>query len=128
MKITPIDIIKDMSGKICKHSDTYISLNTSSGVMHTGKICHPYTGEPSAKQIAQQSAFANRAAQATSWLNSNKPSATNGTSGTKAYQEAQRLKRQLGLSNVRQVVCRYMDDSGNVTLPSGATGGNLSID
>jgi len=128
MKITPIDIIKDMSGKVCQHSDTYISLNTSSGKMHTGKVCHPYTGDPTAKQIAQQAAFATRAAQVSSWLNANKPSATNGTSGTAAYKEAQRLKKQLSLSNVRQVVSRYMDDSGKVTLPSGSTGGSLSID
>lgn len=118
MKITPIDIIKDMSGKICQHSDTYISLNTSSGKMFTGKRCHPYTGPLSEKQLAQQQAFKARAEKATAWLLANRPSATNGPQGTAAYQVAQRLKKQLALSNVRQVVAKYMDESGEVKLPS----------
>jgi len=122
MKVTPIDIIKDMSGKVCRHSDTSIALNHSSGKMHTSKLCNPYTGDPTQAQLAQQQSFKTRAAYATAWLNANKPSTANGEKGTAAYQEAQRLKVQQQLSNVRQVVCKYMNDQGVVTLPSGATG------
>ena len=118
MKITPIDIIKDMSGKICQHSDTYVSLNTSSGKMFTGKRCHPYTGPLSEKQIAQQQAFKARAEKATAWLLANRPSATNGPKGTAAYQLAVSIKKALQLSNVRQVVYKHMDDDGKVTFPS----------
>lgn len=117
MKITPIDIIKSMSGRVCQHSDTYISLNGSSGKMHTGKRCHPYTGPATDKQIAQQQAFKARAEKASAWLLANRPSATNGPKGTAAYQLAMSIKKALQLSNVRQVICRYMDDSGKVTLP-----------
>lgn len=130
MKIVPIDIIKSMSGKVCSHSDTYVSLNSTSGKMFTGKICHPYEGPLSQNQLAQQSAFAARTALVTTWLNANKPSASNGDKGTALYQQAQRLKKQLQLSNVRQVVCKYMDAQGKVTLPaitvttSGSTGGS----
>ena len=118
MKIIPIDIIKSMSGKVCQHSDTYISLNGSSGKMHTGKRCHPYTGPATDKQIAQQLAFKARAEKATAWLLANRPSATNGPKGTAAYQQAESIKKALQFSNVRQVICRYMDDSGKVTLPN----------
>ena len=139
MKIIPIDIIKSMSGKVCQHSDTYISLNGSSGKMHTGKRCHPYTGPATDKQIAQQQAFKARSEKATAWLLANRPSATNGPKGTAAYQLAESIKKALQLSNVRQVICRYMDDSGKVTLPninanpntnpnSGGAGGGGEID
>lgn len=121
MNIRPIDIIKDMSGKVCQHSDTYISLNTSSGKMFTGKRCNPFTGPATAKQLSQQEAFKERVLKITAWLNANKPSATNGERGTASYQEAQRLKKQMALSNVRQVIAKYMDATGKVTLPSGAT-------
>ena len=124
MKIIPIDIIKGMSGKVCQHSDTYVSLNGSSGKMHTGKRCHPYTGPATDKQIAQQLAFKARSEKATAWLLANRPSATNGPKGTAAYQQAESIKKALQLSNIRQVICRYMDASGKVSLPNGtnATG------
>ena len=89
-----------MSGKVCSHSNTYFNFNHSSGNCYTGKICNPYTGGPTAKQLAQQEAFKQKALRVSAWLNANKPSATNGDKGTAAYQEAQRIKKQLQLGNV----------------------------
>ena len=68
-------------------------------------------------QIEQQAKFAKRQAVATAWLNANKPGTTNGEKGTSAYQYAQRLKRQFSLSNINQVLYRYMDDKNVITLP-----------
>ena len=119
MKIIPIDIIKGMSGKICSHSDTSITLNSSSGLMHTSKLCHPYTGPATEKQIEQQNNFKALAARVTAWLNANKPNVSN-PFGTDIYRKAQALKRSLQLSNVRQVIYKYMDADGTVTLPDGS--------
>ena len=131
MKIVPIDIIKSMSGKVCQHSDTSIALNKTSGLMHTSKMCNPYEGPASAKQIAQQEAFKVKTGLVSAWLLANRPSATNGEKGTEAYRKALSLKKQMGLSNVRQVVSKYIDATGKVTLPDGVTasvptGGNTS--
>ena len=49
------------------------------------------------------------------------PSEVNGTDGTAAYQETQTLKKLVRLSNVRQIVLKYMDEEGNVTLPTSGT-------
>jgi len=126
MKITPIDVIKGMSGKVCSHSDTYITLNSTSGKMFTGKICHPFTGEATQSQLTQQQAFKTALTHVNTWLIANKPSTTNGANGTSAYQEAESLKKQMGLSNIRQVIYKYMNAQGVVTLPSGSTSGGGS--
>ena len=117
-KVIPIDTIKGLSGKVCSHSDTYFNYNHSAGTCYTGKICNPYTGKATAKQIAQQEAFKQKALRVSAWLNANKPSDTNGDKGTTAYQDAQRIKKTLQLANVRQVICRYIDAQGIVTLPA----------
>lgn len=124
MKVTPIEIIKDMSGKLSAHSNIHIALNHSSGKMFTSKMSHPYEGPASDDQLAQREKFRIRAAYATTWLNDNKPSATNGENGTPNYQLAQKLKKQLQLSNIRQVVCLYMDENGNVNLPGSVPNNN----
>ena len=72
--------------------------------------------------------FAIQAKMASAWLRANHPSTENGDKGTEAYQEAQAIKRQLHLSNVRQVVIKFMDAEGNVTLPSTGTTSGGAID
>lgn len=54
-KYIPMDLLKSLSGKICTHSDTYFA--ERAGTRYTGKICNPYTGAPSANQIAQRTKF-----------------------------------------------------------------------
>ena len=55
-KYTPMDLIKSLSGKVCSHSDTYFA--NRYGTKYTGKICNPYTGEPSADQVKPRTLFA----------------------------------------------------------------------
>ena len=71
-------------------------------------------------QVRQTQLFATQQKMAAAWLRANRPSETNGTKGTEAYQTAQRIKHQLHLSNVRQVILKYMDADGTVTLPDGS--------
>ena len=49
-------MVKEYHGKICMHSDVYFAKRN--GTLYTGKICNPYTGEPSAAQTAQRTKFA----------------------------------------------------------------------
>ncbi|MGM9697323.1 MAG: hypothetical protein ACI3Y0_01585 [Prevotella sp.] len=119
-KIQPIDVIKGISGKYGSGSNDYFATNSSSNKVHLAKIVNPYTGPATEKQLAQQAKFAARQAVVTAWLNENKPSETNGAKGTADYQLVQKLKRQLYLSNVNQVLYKYMDEENNIVLPGTA--------
>ena len=46
---------RQFRGKICKHSD--IIYKEMYGTQFTSQICNPYTGEPSAAQVAQKERF-----------------------------------------------------------------------
>ena len=46
---------RQFRGKICKHSD--IIYKEMNGTQFTSQICNPYTGEPSAAQVAQKERF-----------------------------------------------------------------------
>ena len=117
-KITPIDVIKGISGKYGSESSDYFATNKSSNQIRLAKYQHKPTGEPTASQRETIKKFTEQAKQASAWLRSNHPSAENGAKGTPAYQLAQTLKRQLHLSNVRQIVIKYMDEEGKVELPA----------
>ena len=54
-KYIPMDLLKGLSGKVCMHSDTYFA--NRYGTKYTGKICNPYTGEPTENQVAQRNLF-----------------------------------------------------------------------
>lgn len=43
-KFQPMELISKLSGKVCSHSDMYFAHRN--GTQYTGKICNPYTGEP----------------------------------------------------------------------------------
>ena len=120
-RITPIDVIQGISGKYGSGSSDYFATNSSSNRIHLAKYKNKPTGEPTQEQKDQMEKFATQARQASAWLRNNRPSEENGEKGTKAYQEAQTLKRQMKFSNVRQVVVKYMDEDGNVTLPATGT-------
>ena len=55
-KIKPMILVERLSGKVCGHSNTYFA--ERNGTQYTGTICNPYTGEPTAKQIAVRQKFA----------------------------------------------------------------------
>ena len=76
-------------------------------------------------------AFGNQQKMAAAWLRANRPSEENGPKGTEAYQEAQALKKQAHLSNVRQIVLKYMDEEGITprvrAIRGGTDGAQLSF-
>ena len=55
-KIKPMELISKLSGKLCSHSDIYFA--ERNGTQYTGKICNPFKGEPTEKQIAVRQKFA----------------------------------------------------------------------
>lgn len=129
-RITPIDVIQGISGKYGGGSSDYFATNTSSNRIHIAKYKNKPTGPLTQSQKDQMEKFATQARQASAWLRANHPSAENGNKGTEAYQRAQAIKRQLRMSNVRQVVIKYMDEQGNVSLPMGdgtTTGGTTPL-
>ena len=117
-KITPIDVIKGISGKYGSGSNDYFATNKSSNQVRLAKLAHPYKGPATEKQLAHQAQFTARQVAASAWLNANKPSEKNGAKGTEAYQLAQKLKKALHLSNIVQVVHKYLDEEGKVKLPT----------
>ena len=126
-RITPIDVIKGISGKYGSGSNDYFTINSSSNRIHLAKYLNKPTGPATELQVAQMQAFATQQKMAAAWLRANRPSEENGPKGTEAYQEAQALKKLAHLSNVRQIVLKYMDEEGNVTLPaSGTTNGGYT--
>ena len=123
-KITPIDVIKGISGKYGGNSNDYFATNTSSNKIHLAKLKNPYKGPFTDKQLAQQEVFASRQAALSAWLVANRPSAENGEKGTEAYQYAKKLKRAYAMSNINQVLLKYMDDKYVITRPAGAGSSN----
>ena len=55
-KYVPMDLLKSLSGKICSHSDTYFA--NRYGTKYTGKICNPFTGDPTDNQVKHRTIFA----------------------------------------------------------------------
>ena len=55
-KIKPMELLSSLSGKVCGHSNKYFAVRY--GTQYTGTICNPYTGEPTAAQIAVRQKFA----------------------------------------------------------------------
>ena len=116
-KITPIDVIKGISGKYGSNTNDYFATNSSSNKIHLAKLSNPYTGPATEKQTTQRSKFKTWSDSANSWLNTNKPTKT-APKGTARYQQVEALKRQMALSNVRQVLYKYMDkETGDIELP-----------
>ena len=116
-RIIPAGIIKGISGKYGKDGGFYFATNTSSGKIRISRLPQPTHRPPTDKQRVQRSKFAARHAAVTAWLNANKPSELNGPKGTEAYQHVQRLKRQLKLSLINQVLLKYMDGNNVIRLP-----------
>ena len=116
--VDTIDVVTGLHGKYGSNRKDYFATNTSSKKIRLARLNNPYKGPATEKQLAHMDSFKSKALKASAWLNANKPSEANGEKGTEAYQLAQRIKRQLALSNVRQVVCKYMDEDGNVKLPT----------
>lgn len=120
-RITPIDVIKGISGKYGNGSNDNFATNSSSNKIHLAKFSNPYKRPATEKQLEQREKFATKQAACTAWLNANRPSEKNGLKGTADYQRVQKLKRAFAFSNINQVIYKYMDDEGNIKLPESTT-------
>lgn len=56
-------LIESMSGKVCQDSD--VSFRIRNGKIFTAKLCHPFTGQPSDKQLQLQQKFQRITAETT---------------------------------------------------------------
>ena len=54
-KFKPIELIKELRGKLCSHSDIYFQRRART--LCTGKICNPRTKPFSAEELARQAKF-----------------------------------------------------------------------
>ena len=54
-KFKPIELIKELRGKLCSHSDIYFQRRART--LCTGKICNPRTKPFSAEELARQTKF-----------------------------------------------------------------------
>mgnify|MGYP003292953524 CR=1 FL=1 len=86
-KIKPMALIESMSGNVCMHSDVYFRTNKRSGQVSTGKLCHPFKGEPSTDQLAQRTKFATAVASAKTILHATAP--TGGETASENYTKLQ---------------------------------------
>ena len=84
-RITPSDLIKNMSGRTCTQSKEFFKTNRQTGKVTASKLCNPYTGPASEKQLAQREKFAQTARIVKAWADVNRPtSATD--KGTPEFQ------------------------------------------
>ena len=113
-RITPIDVIKGISGKYGSGSNEYFTINSSSNRIHLAKYLNKPTGPATELLVAQMKDFATQQKMAAAWLRTNRSSEENSPKGTEAYQEAQALKKFSPRRNVRQIVLKYMDEEGNI--------------
>ena len=88
-KIKPMGLIESMSGKVCTHSDVYFRTNRRTGSVSSGKLCNPYTGEPTENQNAVRTKFANAIASAKAILH-----ATSSDTDSGNYTKLQQYKSQ----------------------------------
>ncbi len=54
-KFKPIELIKELRGKLCSHSDIYFQRRART--LCTGKICNPRTKPFSAEELVRQAKF-----------------------------------------------------------------------
>lgn len=59
-RITPIDVIKGISGKYGNNSNDYFATNSSSNKIHLAKFSNHYKGPATEKQLAQREKFATK--------------------------------------------------------------------
>ena len=85
-RITPIDVIKGISGKYGSGSNDYFATNPSSNRIHLAKYLNKPTGPATELQLAQMQDFATQQKMAAAGLRTNRSSEENAPNGTEAYQ------------------------------------------
>ena len=122
-KITPIDIIKGVSGKFGGNSREYFATNKTSYNIYFAKRVNDFQGPATQKQLEIRDRFKRKQKAVADWLRANRP--VNGRPATEAYRVALALKYRYKFSSINQVIYKYLNDDLQVMLPnSGSDNGD----
>ena len=115
-KITPIDIIKGVSGKFGGNSKEYFATNKTSYNIYFAKRVNEFKGPATQKQLEIRDRFKAKQKAVADWLRANRP--VNGRPATEAYRVALALKYRYKFSSINQVIHKYLNDDLQVVLPN----------
>ena len=115
-KITPIDIIKGVSGKFGGNSKEYFATNKTSYNIHFAKRVNEFKGPATQKQLEIRDRFKRKQKAVADWLRANRP--VSGRPATEAYRVALALKYRYKFSSINQVIHKYLNDDLQVVLPN----------
>ena len=115
-KITPIDIIKGVSGKFGGNSREYFATNKTSYNIYFAKRVNDFQGPATQKQLEIRDRFKRKQKAVADWLRANRP--VNGRPATEAYRVALALKYRYKFSSINQVIYKYLNDDLQVVLPN----------
>ena len=119
-KITPIDIIKGVSGKFGGNSKEYFATNKTSYNIYFAKRVNDFQGPATEKQLEIRALFKRKQKAVADWLRANRP--VNGRPATEAYRVALALKYRYKFSSINQVIHKYLNDDLQVVLPNVGSG------
>ena len=115
-KITPIDIIKGVSGKFGGNSREYFATNKTSYNIYFAKRVNDFQGPATQKQLEIRDRFKRKQKAVADWLRANRP--VSGRPATEAYRVALALKYRYKFSSINQVIHKYLNDDLQVVLPN----------
>ena len=115
-KITPIDIIKGVSGKFGGNSKEYFATNKTSYNIYFAKRVNDFKGPATQKQLEIRDLFKRKQKAVADWLRANRP--VSGRPATEAYRVALALKYRYKFSSINQVIHKYLNDDLQVVLPN----------
>ena len=115
-KITPIDIIKGVSGKFGGNSREYFATNKTSYNIYFAKRVNDFKGPATEKQLEIRNLFKRKQKAVADWLRANRP--MSGRPATEAYRVALALKYRYKFSSINQVIHKYLNDDLQVVLPN----------
>ena len=119
-KITPIDIIKGVSGKFGGNSKEYFATNKTSYNIYFAKRVNDFQGPATQKQLEIRDRFKAKQKAVADWLRANRP--VSGRPATEAYRVALALKYRYKFSSINQVIHKYLNDDLQVVLPNVGNG------
>ncbi len=119
-KITPIDIIKGVSGKFGGNSREYFATNKTSYNIYFAKRVNDFQGPATEKQKEVRALFKRKQKAVADWLRANRP--MSGRPATEAYRVALALKYRYKFSSINQVIHKYLNDDLQVVLPNVGSG------
>ena len=119
-KITPIDIIKGVSGKFGGNSKEYFATNKTSYNIYFAKRVNDFKGPATQKQLEIRDLFKRKQKAVADWLRANRP--VSGRPATEAYRVALALKYRYKFSSINQVIHKYLNDDLQVVLPNVGSG------